>query len=271
MSAPNLRARVITSVVMVAALAVVLTVGGAAVALAALAVSLFGLLEFYAMFWPGRTGLGKKVLGTLLACTLFAAAFGGDPVYLILTLTACLWVGNIFFLVCFSRDSCSAHYTNAAVLTAGLLYVPLPLALFIFFSPVEILFVLFIVAASDTGAYFTGCRVGGPKVWEAISPKKTWSGSAGGLILSLLVALAFGLPLGEASWQAFLLAGLTLNLAAQFGDFFESALKRWLGVKDSGTILPGHGGVLDRIDGLLLAVPVYAAWRLLWPLFAPIT
>ncbi len=267
MSAPALRARVLTSTALIVGLTVVLSIGGWATFGAALAVSALGLLEFYGMFWKDGSGLGKKVLGLALAAGIFLAAESADPAMLILAVTACLWAGNLFFLVCYAQKPDEAHYPNAAVLTAGLLYVALPLALFIYFKPVEIVFVLLLVVATDTGGYFAGCRLGGPKVWPTISPKKTWAGSFGGLALSLALALTYGGMLGSASWKAFLLTGLVLNLSAQFGDFFESALKRMLGVKDSGTILPGHGGVLDRIDGLLLAVPAYAGLRAVAPLF----
>ncbi len=268
MNAPGLRARVLTSAVLICGLAAVLAVGGWVTFAAALAVAVLGLLEFYGMFWADGLGLGKKALGLLLAAGIFLAAESADPAFLILAVTAALWAGNIFFLVCYARRPDESRYPNVAVLTAGLLYVVLPLALFIYFRPVEIVFVLLLVVATDTGGYFAGCRIGGPKIWPAISPKKTWAGSIGGLLLSLALALSYGAVFGSASWRAFLLAGLLLNLAAQFGDFFESALKRMLGVKDSGTILPGHGGVLDRIDGLLLAVPVHAGLRAVLPLFA---
>jgi phosphatidate cytidylyltransferase len=100
-----------------------------------------------------------------------------------------------------------------------------------------------------------------------VSPKKTWAGSWGGLACCTAGCLGLGLLWGLASWPAYLLLGLALGVAAQAGDFFESALKRHLDVKDSGRLLPGHGGVLDRIDSLLLVVPAYAAARALHVLF----
>lgn len=268
MNAPGLRSRVPTSAVLLTGLVVVLSVGGWATFGAALGVTALGLMEFYGMFWKDGQGLGKKILGLLLAAGTFLAARSADPALLILAVTAGLWTGHIFFLFCYAKRPDDTHYPNAAVLNAGLLYVALPLALLIYMRPVEIVFVLLLVVATDTGGYFAGCRIGGPKVWPSISPKKTWAGSFGGLALSLALALGYGAAFGEAPWDRFLLAGVLVNLAAQFGDFFESALKRMLGVKDSGTILPGHGGVLDRIDGLLLAVPAYAGLRTVLPLFS---
>ncbi|MGZ8347617.1 MAG: phosphatidate cytidylyltransferase, partial [Allosphingosinicella sp.] len=106
-----------------------------------------------------------------------------------------------------------------------------------------------IAVFTDTGAYFVGRTIGGPKIAPAISPSKTWAGLAGGMVGAAL----FG---GLAAWwfqlePLFLWLGGPMGLIAQAGDLYESWVKRRAGVKDSGTILPGHGGVLDRLDGLL--------------------
>jgi phosphatidate cytidylyltransferase len=132
----------------------------------------------------------------------------------------------------------------------------------------ETVLVLLASFASDTGAYYAGSWFGKRKIWPAISPKKTWAGSVGGALTCVAVCLILGFavgdwPFGRASWGTWIALGLALNLASQFGDFFESALKRSLDAKDSGALLPGHGGVLDRIDSLLFAAPVYKAASLL--------
>lgn len=111
--------------------------------------------------------------------------------------------------------------------------------------------------ANDTGAYFLGRRWGKRKLWPSVSPNKTWEGSLGGVFLSLVISgmIAFFFPeLGNLS--AVLGIGLLVSVAGQFGDLVESAIKRTTGVKDSGALLPGHGGVLDRFDSLLLVFPV---------------
>lgn len=128
-------------------------------------------------------------------------------------------------------------------------------------SAPEIALVLLTTFAADTGAYYAGSHIGGPKIWPSVSPKKTWAGSLGGLCLSIIVCTVIGMAFGAAHWTSFALLGAGLNLAAQLGDFFESALKRWRGVKDSGKVLPGHGGILDRIDSLLFTLPCTAALR----------
>lgn len=122
----------------------------------------------------------------------------------------------------------------------------------------EVLFVLAAVVASDSCAYLTGRLVGGPKLAPAISPGKTISGSLGGLV-GALVAGALVARWGTGHWSfGACLWGVLLAVAAQSGDLAESAFKRKIGVKDSGTLIPGHGGLLDRFDGLLAAAPLAA-------------
>ncbi|MEM7444575.1 MAG: phosphatidate cytidylyltransferase [Pseudomonadota bacterium] len=123
-------------------------------------------------------------------------------------------------------------------------------------------FLFALVWATDVGAYCAGRALGGPKLAPRLSPNKTWAGLIGGMIsagiVGWLVALGFSARLA-------ILAGViaaVLALIAQMGDLFESTLKRRAGVKDSGTLIPGHGGVLDRIDGLMAAALVLTAWQL---------
>ncbi len=127
----------------------------------------------------------------------------------------------------------------------------------------DLAFVLLVVWASDTGAFFAGRACGGPRLAPRLSPAKTWSGAAGGLLAAVLAGEAVAALAGPAaSWagvRGALAAALLLGLAAQAGDLLESALKRRFGVKDTGRIIPGHGGLLDRVDALLLAAPAAAA------------
>lgn len=120
-----------------------------------------------------------------------------------------------------------------------------------------LIFVLLIVWVTDIGGYFAGRGIGGPKLWPRVSPKKTWAGAIGGLVLSLAVAAAFAL-LGFGKMLPLLLFGAMLSVVSQLGDLFESAVKRRFGVKDSSHIIPGHGGLMDRLDGFVAAI-VFAA------------
>lgn len=128
-------------------------------------------------------------------------------------------------------------------------------------APTALLF--FQVWATDTGAYLVGRAVGGPKLAPTISPKKTWSGLIGGILCSALVMGGCAMLWHFKSFGWYFAAGAVLAVIAQIGDLFESHVKRRAGVKDSGYIIPGHGGILDRIDGLLTAAPVYFLFILL--------
>jgi phosphatidate cytidylyltransferase len=124
----------------------------------------------------------------------------------------------------------------------------------------NVLFLFLVVWASDIGAYLAGRAFGGPKLWPAVSPNKTWSGAAGGLIGAVAIGLTAALmiePAGSPA-RAALIAAL-LGAVAQAGDLLESWIKRRFGVKDSSALLPGHGGLLDRLDGVLAAAPFAAA------------
>jgi phosphatidate cytidylyltransferase len=127
-----------------------------------------------------------------------------------------------------------------------------------------LMLVLLVVWATDIGAYFVGRGIGGPKLWPRVSPKKTWAGAIGGFAASLAVAGGFAaFDLGRTG--PLLLLGSVMSVAAQLGDLFESAVKRRFGVKDSSQIIPGHGGLLDRLDGFVAAVVLAAIFGVLRP------
>jgi phosphatidate cytidylyltransferase len=122
---------------------------------------------------------------------------------------------------------------------------------------VALILILLVVWATDIGGYFAGRGIGGPKLWPRVSPKKTWAGAIGGFAASLVVGLGFA-AFGLGKTGPILLLGAVLSIASQFGDLFESAVKRRFGVKDSSHIIPGHGGLLDRLDGFVAAVVMAA-------------
>ena len=120
-----------------------------------------------------------------------------------------------------------------------------------------LMFVLLVVWATDIGGYFAGRGIGGPKLWPRVSPKKTWAGAFGGFAASLAVATGFA-TFGIGRAVPLLLVSAVLSVVSQAGDLFESAVKRRFGVKDSSHLIPGHGGLLDRLDGFVAAILV--AW-----------
>lgn len=126
-----------------------------------------------------------------------------------------------------------------------------------------LMFVLLIVWVTDIGGYFAGRSIGGPKLWVRVSPKKTWAGAIGGFVASLLVAAGFAVFEIGTTGPLLLLLGAVLSVVSQLGDLFESAVKRRFGVKDSSHIIPGHGGLLDRLDGFVAAVIVAAIFGFL--------
>lgn len=132
---------------------------------------------------------------------------------------------------------------------------------------VLVLSLIICVVASDTGAYVTGKLFKGPKMAPKISPKKTWAGLGGSMLFcgaALLLCDVFMVEILRSLWAVFLL-GVFLGFVGQTGDLFISSFKRRAGLKDTGTLIPGHGGLLDRIDALLLVCPTFLFALMLWP------
>jgi phosphatidate cytidylyltransferase len=149
-------------------------------------------------------------------------------------------------------------------LAAGAVAIGVPCAAFVWLrqqpaeSGVLVVWLLAVVWATDIGAYAAGRTIGGPRLAPRISPNKTWAGLAGGVAAAAVVGGALGVAVGAASAPVLVPAGAVLALIAQVGDLGESLVKRRFGVKDAGALIPGHGGLLDRVDGLLTTTPVVA-------------
>jgi phosphatidate cytidylyltransferase len=161
-------------------------------------------------------------------------------------------------------------FANVGATLAGLLYVSLPMSLLNWvafgsghFHPGRVFCLIFFVWAADTGAYFAGKNFGKHKLAPSISPGKTWEGWAGGAALTLATGWAAGYFLPDIPLSHRLVAAGVVAVFGPLGDLVESMLKRSAGVKDSGTFLPGHGGLLDRFDAFLLVLPVLALLQVL--------
>jgi phosphatidate cytidylyltransferase len=147
---------------------------------------------------------------------------------------------------------------------AGVGYVGLPALALVWLRATPelgfawLLWLLIVVGTTDTAAYFTGRTLGGPRLAPAISPGKTWSGLLGGVLGAVVASVATVWVIGSERLLQAAGLGALLSLISQLGDLVESALKRSAGIKDSGSLIPGHGGVLDRLDGLLFAAPALA-------------
>jgi phosphatidate cytidylyltransferase len=150
------------------------------------------------------------------------------------------------------------------VVHAAIAYVALPALALLFIRGHDaagrdsLLWVVAIVWATDIGAYAFGRLIGGPKLAPSISPKKTWAGAIGGLMCGVAAAAGVTVALNMPLTAPMLLIAVLASVATEAGDLLESALKRWYHVKDSGTLIPGHGGLMDRFDGLWAAAPVAA-------------
>ncbi len=179
-----------------------------------------------------------------------------------LSFESSLWV-LVFILLLFTVLSKNKfNIDKVALLLIGVIYLGLGFHYLIYTRLMDnglywTLLILGCVWATDTGAYFTGWAIGKHKLWPSISPKKTIEGALGAIVFSLLIAILFAL------YQPDLLSiphavglGFVISIAGQIGDFIQSAYKRARGVKDSGNILPGHGGVLDRCDSWLIVFPM---------------
>jgi phosphatidate cytidylyltransferase len=190
------------------------------------------------------------------------AAHGTDDVLI-------LFVLGIAALTLATRRPLVESLAAAGMSSSALLLVAFPLSFSVTLhgvsriGPKLLLFALVITWAGDTVAYFVGRAIGKHPFAPILSPKKTWEGAVGGFVGSLLVGVAFSKWTGIAMGQMLAMAAVG-NVAGQVGDLLESAYKRSAGVKDSGTLLPGHGGILDRIDALILAIPVVCYY---WILF----
>ncbi len=185
--------------------------------------------------------------------SVVAAALAGMPTGLAVAVTTAV-AGVVAEAQAGRRVPVPAHWAIA--------YVALPAVLLLYVHTMgareTVFWLVAVVWGTDIGAYAFGRLIGGPKLAPKISPKKTWAGAIGGLVCGVAAAaglmLALNLPLSGAMVGV---AALT-SVASQSGDLLESALKRWYDVKDSGTLIPGHGGAMDRFDGLWAAAPVAA-------------
>ncbi|MDZ4086133.1 MAG: phosphatidate cytidylyltransferase [Tabrizicola sp.] len=249
----DLRTRILSAIVMVAVGAVEIWLGGAA--FAALVVALTGVMiwELATMTAPHRQR--SPVLLAVAASAALVAAL------VLKTDVAALFLAgpSVALLLTPRRDRRLASAYALAIMLAGYGLIDLRQS----GGGTLILWLVAVVVASDVLGYFAGRMLGGPKFWERVSPKKTWSGTIAGWIGAALVGLVMVLAAG-ASWLLVPLSAL-VAFAGQLGDIAESWVKRRAGVKDASTLIPGHGGVLDRFDALIGAVVAVLALGLLAP------
>ncbi len=230
-------------------------------------ICLFALLEFYKL--AGIDGLAPQstfgtVCGLFVYCVSFFIEQHSLPAsYYIMIFPLVSFVYMIKLYKKFERKP----FTNIAFTFLGIFYVAVPFALLnlaVFDDGVynyQIIFgCLIILWASDTGAYFAGTYLGKRKLFERISPKKSWEGFFGGALLALVFTFIIAYYFHNLTYMQWMVVSIIIIVGGTFGDLVESLLKRSIEIKDSSNSLPGHGGFLDRFDGLLISAPFIVAY-----------
>ncbi len=247
-----------------------------------LLISIFGLIEFFKLM--EKAGFKPKksivsIVGAVIYSILFLYSL--DPIYFKLLFILFPLLVLIVALELFRKNE--TPISNIAFSIMGILYVVVPFALLNFFAygnsdntiikivspnhPAYLLLGFFIIQWScDTGAYLAGSTIGKTKLFPTISPNKTWEGFIGGMALSILIAYLISLYTNTNSIHWIGIATIVV-LFGTLGDLTESQIKRSSGAKDSGSLLPGHGGFLDRFDGVLFSAPFVLAYLHIVDLF----
>lgn len=231
-------------------------------------ISMLGLDEFYKLLIKSGNE-PQRISGLLLGGAMFLILSFFNPVslqlafYLFFILLAC-----IFFTELYRKRE--KPFQNISYTVIGIIYTVMPFALWVNFlksysfdvggyNPHLLLGYFFLMWTNDTGAYLVGRAIGKHKFWERISPKKTWEGFFGGLLLSMVIGYIISIFFTDLHYILWMIMALIVSITGSMGDLVESAFKRSIDVKDSGTILPGHGGILDRFDGVFLSTPFVLA------------
>lgn len=228
-----------------------------------LASALLGIWEFFQL--SKKAGAHpNKTIGVLSGAILFTACFmhaTTNQTWLFLVL--CALIVSIFLLEMYRKKE--NPFTNIAYSIMGVIYVALPFSLLNYlafpfndqhFHPELVMGIFVMIWANDTGAYLVGVKWGKHRLFPRISPKKSWEGSIGGAISALIVAWIISLLSSELTLFHWEMVALIVVIFGSMGDLVESLFKRSINIKDSGTILPGHGGILDRFDAVFLAAPM---------------
>jgi phosphatidate cytidylyltransferase len=208
---------------------------------------------------PSNLALRIASSAVMAPVTIFIAWLGGWPFVLFWTLAACVVLWEWTMLVRGASPPPAptrfAGWMLAGLVYAGILLLgPIALRRDPEFGLAAILFLFAVVWITDIAAYFTGRALGGPKLWPAISPKKTWSGAIGGMVGAVAAGLAVVKLMGLGVAPMLVIVAAALSAISQGGDLIESSIKRHFGAKDASHLIPGHGGLMDRLDGFLTAV-----------------
>jgi phosphatidate cytidylyltransferase len=207
---------------------------------------------------PGRDLWLRVASALVLAPLAVLAAYLGGAWFIGFWLIAAAgvlweWMGLIAGSRALPGATRAGWIAFGALYAGAILAAPLVIRADVAAGFIAMIFLFAVVWATDIGAYFAGRLIGGAKLWPAISPNKTWSGAVAGAIAGTVAALAVAAVAGLHPIAPIFIVSLLLSVASQFGDLFESALKRRFGVKDASHAIPGHGGFMDRLDGFVAA------------------
>lgn len=265
-----LKQRIITAVWLVPlVLAGLFGLEGGAFALFTAGIVLLGVWEWNNLAGIQRTRHHMMLVGAAAIAMLLLWQSGAVLSRWPLGVAAAGWLVSLYWVMRYPEALSQWRSTSRRLLMGACVLLPCWVGFNLLRESggVWLLFVVLLVWTADIGAYFAGRAWGKHKLAPRVSPGKSWEGVLGGLAATLVLALLFSAWQGLGGWDALVLMGVTLvvTLVSVLGDLFESMLKRYRGIKDASQLLPGHGGILDRIDSLTAAVPVFA---LLYPLVA---
>jgi phosphatidate cytidylyltransferase len=221
----------------------------------ALFIAIFSALCFEELLAVGGSRFGSRPgRCAVVPGAIVTFSFLGGPIWVLTTLTLSVLIA---FTISDLRGPVESSLPKLGLTALGLVYCSVLLGFLVLIPRNGIFVLLGIIWAGDSAAYYTGRALGRRRLAPRISPNKTVEGAIGGLVASVVIGVVLGRWLMDASLGSLVAGSLLCAIAGQIGDLVESALKRSAGVKDSSAILPGHGGILDRLDSLLFAAPVF--------------
>ena len=274
----NLITRTITGILFVTVIIVCISWNAYSCLALFFLITVLGLWEFYTLI--EKAGIKpQKILGIVIGIISFLGVSTNFAISIIpnidgilmdfysrkFILISCSFILILFIIELFLKSE--KPFENIAYTLLGLVYISIPFS-FIpplaqlplcaydsIYNPQILLGYFFLVWTNDTGAYIVGSKFGKHKLFERISPKKTWEGSIGGAVFSIVLAVILSNYYTQLSLMNWIVVALIVVVFGTLGDLVESMFKRSLNIKDSGSILPGHGGILDRFDAVLLSAP----------------
>ncbi len=269
MALTNFQQRAITGFFFVLILVCAIIYSSLSLGILFFVISILGLNEFYELAIHANVKVNKKLslpLGAILFLSIVLSTYLIIPIWSVFVVFSLLFI--LFIAELYSHSE--KPFQNIAFSILGMMYVIIPFSFAVSmcgplftqssYTYAYILGYFLLLWTSDTGAYLSGRAFGKTKLFERISPKKTWEGTIGGMLLAFGVAYILSLYFKQLHYVHWFVIAFIVTVVGSFGDLVESMFKRSINIKDSGNILPGHGGILDRFYGLLISMPFVAVY-----------